>query len=143
MRPPCADLVAQHLIEACAAVLLGLVILAALIPAVVDAREAARRAVCVNDLRQHSGSHRDTVCLEGGRIAWVSSCWCCGSRPGVGICFVEQKDGELVSSQKALLEGFAVLGEALGRLGQYKLDWCKSGIPGTKLARRYEPSDGT
>ncbi len=46
MRPPRAYLVVQRLFEVYAAVLLGLVILAVLIPAVVSAREAVRRAVC-------------------------------------------------------------------------------------------------
>jgi hypothetical protein len=61
VRPPRTHLVAQHLAEAYAAVLLGFVILAALIRAVVSAREVARRAFCGNNVRQHSGCYPDTV----------------------------------------------------------------------------------
>ncbi len=99
--------------------------------------------MCTNVLRQHSGSHPDTVCLERGRIVSVSSCWLCGSQPYVQICFVEEKDGELLQSEQALLEGFAVLSEALDRLRQYKLDWCESSIPETNPPRGYGPRGGS
>ena len=105
MRPPRAFLVVQHLFEVYAGVLLGFVILAVLIPAVVSARDTARRAVCTNVLRQHSGSCPDTVCLERGRIVWVSRCWACGSKPDNRILTVEEKDGKLLSSQQTVLDG--------------------------------------
>jgi hypothetical protein len=74
MRSPRAYLVVQHLFEVYVAVLLGFVILAVLMPAVVNARDTARRAVSTTVVRQHSGSCQDTVCLERGRIVWVSRC---------------------------------------------------------------------
>jgi hypothetical protein len=109
--------VARHLFEALAAVLLGCVIFAVLIPEIVSAREAARRAVCTNTLLQYSGSHGSTVCLERGRIAWVSNCRVCGSHPGVRIFFVEKKRGwEFISTEQIDREGVAVLVEAIDRL---------------------------
>jgi hypothetical protein len=93
MRPPRAYLVVQHLFDVYVAVLLGFVTLAVLIPAVVSARDTARRAVCTNVLRQHSGSCPDTVCLERGRIVWVSRCWACGSRPDNRIALSKRKMG--------------------------------------------------
>jgi len=143
MLPPRTYTVGQFLFEAYAAVLMGLVIFASLIPEVVSAREAARRACCVNNLRQHSGSHPDTVCLKRGRIVWVSSCWACGSLPDVQICFVEEKDGELLESKQALLEGLAVLSESLDRLRHHKVVRCKSIILETNPLRGYGPRDGS
>ena len=142
MRPPRAYLVVQHLFEVYVAVLLGFVILAVLIPAVVSARDTARRAVCTHVVHQHSGSCPDTVCLERGRIAWVSRCWVCGTKPDNRICFVEEKDGKLLSSEQALLEGLAVIGEVLDRLRQYKLDFCEKGHGGSESASRLRARDG-
>jgi hypothetical protein len=142
MRPPRAYLVVQHLFEVYVAALLGFVILAVLIPAVVRARETARRTVCTNVVRQHSGSCPDAVCLERGRIVWVSRCWACGSKPDNRICFVEEKDGKLLSSEQALLEGVAVMGEVLERLRQYKLDWCERGTAKANPPGGYRPGDG-
>jgi hypothetical protein len=95
MRPPRAYLVVQHLVGVYVAVLLGFVILAVLVPAVVSARDTARRAVCTTVFRQHSASCPDTVCLERGRIVWVSRCWVCGTKPDNRICFVEDSPDAL------------------------------------------------
>ena len=129
----------RYLFEAYVAVLGGFVTIAMLAPAVVRAREAARRAVCTNDIRQHSGSHADVVCLRGGRIAWVSSCWLCGSRPDVRICFVEEKDGGIMPSRQALAEGLTVFWEAVERLRQHKLVRGEVGILRVALPRIYPP----
>jgi hypothetical protein len=75
MLLPRSYAVARRLFEWYVAAVLGLVIVALLTPAVVRAREAARRAVCTNVLRQRSGCHPVVVHLEGGRIVRVSSCW--------------------------------------------------------------------
>jgi hypothetical protein len=141
MRPPRAYFLVRHLFEVYSAVFLGFVILAVLIPAVVSARDTARRAVCTNVLRQHSGSCPDTVCLERGRIVWVSRCWNCGSKPDNRICFVKEKDGKLLSSEQALLEGVAVIGEVLERLRQYKLDFCERSTAGANPSGGYGPRD--
>jgi hypothetical protein len=110
-------LIGRHLFEALAVLLLGCVIFAILLPEIVSAREAARRAVCTNTLLQYSGSHGSTVCLERGRIAWVSNCRVCGSHPCVRIFFVEKKSGgEFVSTEQTDREGVAVLVEAIDRL---------------------------
>jgi hypothetical protein len=143
MRPPRTYLVTRLLFEAYFAVLLGTVILAILIPPVVSAREAAARAVCTNNVSSHSGSHADIVCLEQGRIVWVSRCWCRSTLPGCQICFVEEKDGELQSSEKSLLEGLAVLSEALDRLRQHKLNRRESGIPEIDLRDGYRSGCGS
>ena len=118
---------------------LGFTIVAVLLPPVVSAHDTARRAVCTTVVRQHSGSCPDTVCLERGRIVWVSRCRACGSKPDNRICFVEEKDGKLLSSEQALLEGVAVSGEVLERLRQYKLDWCERGTAGANPPRGYGP----
>jgi hypothetical protein len=105
--------VARLLFEGYVAALLGLVIVALLTPAVVSAREAARRANCANSLRQHSGCHPVVVHLEGGRIVRVSSCWGCGSLLGVRINFVDEKDGKPLDSEQAIQEGLALLRASL------------------------------
>ena len=135
MRLPRTYVVIQHLVDGYVALLLALVIVALLVPPVVSARAAARRAVCANYVWQHSGSHSDVVCLKQGRIVGVSSCWCCGASPNARIRFVEEKDGEVQSSNPAMVEGLAVVGEALDRLRRYKLDRRESGVPKSPLSR--------
>ena len=105
--------VARLLFEGYVAVLLGLVIVALSTPAVVSAREAARRAACANNLFQHSGCHPVVVYLEGGRIVRLSSCRACASQIGVRINFVDEKDGKPFDSEQAIQEGLVLLRAAL------------------------------
>jgi hypothetical protein len=112
--------VSRLLFEGCVAALLGLVIVALLTPAVVSARQAARRANCANNSRQHSGCHPVVVHLEGGRIVRVESCWACGYLRGVRINFVDEKDGQPLDSEQAIQEGLALLRAALDR-GEFSI----------------------
>jgi hypothetical protein len=112
--------VARLLFEGYVAALLGLVIVALLTPAVVSAREAARRASCANNLMQHSGCHPIVVHLEGGRIVRVSSCSGCGYLLGVRIDFVDEKDGKPLDSEQAIREGLALLRAACDR-GEFSI----------------------
>lgn len=67
-----------------------------LIPAVITAREKARRATCVNELFQHSGSHpADGILLnQNMRVIEVRGCPVC-SRPDIGVHFiVEGREGQ-------------------------------------------------
>jgi hypothetical protein len=105
--------VARLLFEGYVAALLGLVTVALLTPAVVSARQAARRANCAHSLRQHTGCHPVVVHLEGGRIVRVSSCWACGYLLGVRINFVDEKDGKPLDSEQAIQQGLALLRAAL------------------------------
>jgi hypothetical protein len=96
------------------------VIVTLLTPAVVTAREAARRGVCTNNLGQHSGSHPVVVHLEGGRIVRVSSCWWCSYRLGVRLEFVDTQDGKPLDSEQAIQGGLALLRAALDR-GEFRI----------------------
>jgi hypothetical protein len=122
VRQPIAYLLARRLFAAYSAALLGLVIGAIMVPQVIAAREVARRAICTNIVRQHSGSHPDVVVLAQGKIERVASCWCCGSKPWRRLEFIEEKEGELCATEQARNNGFAVIHEALDRLRQYNLD---------------------
>jgi hypothetical protein len=127
VRSPRAPIVARHLFEGYVAVLLGTVIGAVWIPAMISARETARRAMCTNNLRQHSGFHADAVTLNHGNIVDVCSCWACGVQPNVPIDFINVNDEETVRSLQTLNDGIAVLSEARERLWQYKRDFCRDG----------------
>jgi hypothetical protein len=79
---------------------LGLAVcVSAVLPAVIAAQDAARRAQVPNNLFQHSGSHEaDLVQLDRNmRVISVSSCPLCNRRDAGAIFFVEGREGEPIS----------------------------------------------
>jgi hypothetical protein len=126
VQSPRVAIVARHLFEAYAALLFGLAIAAVWIPPMLSARETARRTMCTNTVRQHSGSCGDIVYLDHGNVVDVWSCWACGARPDNRIYFVDVNDPESKASERVVNDGIAVLSEARERLRQYKDAFCQN-----------------